>query len=188
MTSSHPWVSTAGPGSYSLSVRPTDVDFAALGAGLEGQRPASLGGGPGLPSQASHPCTGVSVALLLCVSVHLSSLLCLSRLSRFPRSWESPGAVEAGSVLAPLTLNRAARTHRAESQQPRPCLILPAPTSSGCRSAVKVTISTARAHTQARGPVPGELLAGPAVFQKKRGCDGHPPCLYHWLSGQQWTL
>lgn len=75
VTSSHPWVSTAGPGSYSLSVRPTDVDFAALGAGLEGQRPARLGGGPGLPSQASYPCIGVSVALLLCVSAHLC-LLC----------------------------------------------------------------------------------------------------------------
>ena len=184
MTSSHPWVSTAGPGSYSLSVRPTDVDFAALGARLEGQRPARLGGGPGLPSQASYPCIGVSVARLWCVSGEPSHLCPFWA----PRSWESPGAVEAGSVLAPLTLNRAARTHRAESQQPRPCLILPAPTSSGCRSAVKFTISTARAHTQARGPVPGELLAGPAVFQKKRGCDGHPPSLHRWLSGQQWTL
>lgn len=75
VTSSHPRVSTAGPGSYSLSVRPTDVDFAALGVGLEGQRPASLGVGPGLPSQASYPCTGISAALLFYVSVRLC-LLC----------------------------------------------------------------------------------------------------------------
>lgn len=119
-----------------------------------------------------------SSVLRFCSS--LSSLFRLSRLSRFPRSWESPGAIEAGSVLAPLTVNRAARIHQAESQQPRPCLILPAPTSSGCRSAVKVAMSMARAHAQARGPVPGELLAGPAScwlqsFRRSVGVTGTRP-------------
>ena len=36
-----------------------------------------------------------------CLSLPLLSPL--SRLSRFPRSWESPGAIKASSVLAPLT-------------------------------------------------------------------------------------
>lgn len=106
----------------------------------------------------------VAMALLWWVSVYLSLsfLLPLSCLSRFPGSWESPAVTKVSSVLPPLTVNKAALRHQAKSQQPRPCLALPKATSSGCRSAVKVTVSMASAHAQAWGPVPGELLASPA--------------------------